>query len=367
MTDRVDCAVIGAGVIGLAVARAMALAGLEVVVLESADAIGTGTSSRNSEVIHAGMYYPNDSLKARFCVEGNGLLREFLAAHGVAHAMTGKLIVAADEAEEQRLAGIFDNGQANGVVGLEQMSGSRARAMEPELRCCAALWSPSTGILDTHGYMLALLGDIESHGGALALKSPVQGGRAGENGILLDVGGTEPCRLECRRVINAAGLGAQRLAAAIAGLPAERVPPLHLCKGNYFLLSGRRPFSHLVYPVPEAGGLGVHFTLDLGGQGRFGPDVEWVERESYEVDASRGDRFYASIRRYWPGLPDGALRPGYAGVRPKIQGPGQAACDFVIDGPDDHGIPGLVNLFGIESPGITASLAIARHVSEILP
>ncbi len=366
MTDRVECAVVGAGVVGLAAARALAMAGHEVVILEAAGAIGTGTSSRSSEVIHAGMYYPTDSLKARLCVEGNRLLRRYLAEHGIAHAMTGKLIVATDEAEEQRIGAISDNARLNGVDGLEPLSGAQARAMESELRCSAALWSPSTGSLDTHGYMLALLGEVEAAGGALALKSPVLRGEAGDCGILLEVGGDEPCRLLCRRVVNAAGLGAQRLALAISGLPAERVPPLHLCKGNYFLLSGRRPFSRLVYPVPEAGGLGVHFTLDLGGQGRFGPDVQWVDNESYDVDPARGDRFYASIRRYWPGLPDGGLRPGYAGMRPKIQAPGEAARDFVVDGPADHGISGLVNLFGIESPGITASLALAGHVAEIL-
>jgi L-2-hydroxyglutarate oxidase LhgO len=366
MTDTVDCAVIGAGVVGLAAARALAQAGLEVVVLEAAEAIGTGTSSRNSEVIHAGMYYPEGSLKARLCVRGNRLLRRFLAEHGVAHRMTGKLIVATDEAEEAHLAEILAKGAANGVTDLRLIGSGEARAMEPLLTCTAALLSPSTGILDTHGTMLALLGDAEEKGALLALKSPVTGGEVTGDGLLLSVGGDEPCRLLAHRVVNSAGLSAQRIAHSIKGLRGDFIPPLHLCKGNYFLLGGKMPFSRLVYPTPVAAGLGVHYTLDMAGQGRFGPDVEWVEAETYSVDPRRGDGFYEAIRRYWPGLPDGALRTGYAGIRPKLQAPGEAARDFLIQGPAEHGVEGLVNLFGIESPGLTASLAIAERVAEVL-
>ena len=365
VSESIECVVIGAGAVGLATARALALAGHEVVVLEAGPAIGAGVSSRSSEVIHAGMYYPEGSLKARLCVRGNGLLRGFLADHNVAHAMPGKLIVANGADEEEKLASILALGRANGVGGLAPITAAEARRMEPQLTCTAALWSPATGIFDTHGYMLALLGDAERAGASLALKSPVRGGAVGD-GIVLDIGGEAPMRLSCRRLVNAAGLGAQAVAGALSGLPAERVPPLHLCKGNYFYLSGRRPFARLVYPTPQSAGLGVHFTLDLAGQGRFGPDVEWVDAEDYSVDLRRADSFYAAVRRYWPGLPDDALRPAYAGIRPKVQAPGAPARDFIVEGPDVHGIPGLVNLFGIESPGLTASLALAEQVAEIL-
>jgi L-2-hydroxyglutarate oxidase LhgO len=366
MTDRLDCAVVGAGVIGLAVARALALAGHEVIVLEAADAIGTGTSSRNSEVLHAGMYYPEGSLKARLCVEGHALLRRYLVDHKVDHRLLGKLIVATDASEEAQLEALFAKGAANGVERLIRLCGAEAHALEPAVRCVAALHSPLTGILDTHGYMLALEGDIETHGGVVALKSPVLGGEISDQGILLSVGGDEPSAILCRRVVNAAGLGAQGLGTAIKGLPAETVPPLYLCKGNYFLLSGRVPFARLVYPTPQSAGLGVHFTLDLAGQGRFGPDVEWIDQAHYEVDPRRSDSFYAAIRRYWPDLRDDSLRPGFAGIRTKIKPQGQAAGDFVIQGPAEHGIGGLVNLYGIESPGVTASLAIGTHVAELL-
>ena len=366
MVENVDCAVIGAGVIGLAVARALASAGREVVVLEAAGAIGTGISSRNSEVIHAGMYYPTGSLKARFCVDGNKLLRRYLSDHQIAHRMTGKLIVATEPDEQKHLEKIYRQGEINGVEGLSFLDGTQARALEPAVRCTSAVFSTATGIVDTHGYMLALLGDIEGHDGAVALNSPVVSGEVTDRGVLLSVGGTEPCRLLCRSLVNAAGLAAQSVAAAIAGVPQDSVPPLHLCKGNYFVLSGRMPFSRLIYPVPQQAGLGIHFTLDLAGQGRFGPDVEWIETENYQVSACRGDSFVAGIRRYWPGLADGTLHPGYAGIRPKL-GPAEApAEDFRVVGPADHGVAGLVNLFGIESPGITASLAIAEHVAEML-
>ncbi len=366
MVEEVDCAVIGAGAVGLAAARALALAGHEVVVLEGEGAIGTGISSRNSEVIHAGMYYPKGSLKARFCVAGNRMLRDFLSAHGVDFQMCGKLIVANGPEEEAKLDAILARGRANGVDGLERIGGNRARQLEPELRCTAALYSPSTGILDTHGYMLALRGEIETAGGALALRAPVEGGAVTESGIELRVGGAEPMRLLCRRLVNSAGLAAQKVALSIEGVPAEQVPAQHLCKGNYFILRGRGPFSHLIYPIPDSASLGLHYTRDRMGQGRFGPDVEWVEDEQYDVDPDRAALFYGSVRRYWPGLADGALYPGYSGIRPKLHGPKSAQPDFVVQGPAEHGVPGLVNLFGIESPGLTSSLAIGERVAELL-
>ncbi|HVI49832.1 MAG TPA: NAD(P)/FAD-dependent oxidoreductase [Candidatus Sulfotelmatobacter sp.] len=366
MTETVECAVIGAGAVGLAVARALARAGHEVVILEAADAIGTGISARNSEVIHAGMYYPAGSLKAALCVRGNRLLRDYLPAHGVDHRFTGKLIVATDEAEEAQLQIILDKGRTNGVDGLTLISGAEATAMEPELSCRAALLSSHTGIIDAHGFMLSLLGEAEEHGAALALNSPVLRGEAGPGGLTLVTGGSEPMTLRAKRAVIAAGLAAQKIGHAIAGLAPGSVPPFHLCKGNYFLLSGRQPFSRLVYPTPVRAGLGVHYTVDLGGQGRFGPDVEWTRTEDYEVDPTRGEVFYTAIRRYWPGLADNALRPGYAGIRPKIQGPGEDAVDFLIQGEKDHGQKGLAALYGIESPGLTSSLAIAEKVAEML-
>jgi L-2-hydroxyglutarate oxidase LhgO len=366
MSDCLDCAVIGAGVIGLAVARALSMAGHDVIVLESAEAIGTGTSSRNSEVLHAGMYYPEGSLKAQLCVSGNALLRRYLPEHRVNHKLLGKLIVATNEAEEAQLAEIQAKGRANGVEQLFLIGAAEAHALEPSLRCTAALHSPLTGILDTHGYMLALQGDLEANGGVVALKNPVLGGEIQDDGILLTIGGDDPCQVHCRRVVNAAGLGAQAVGAAIRGLPVETVPPLFLCKGNYFLLSGKVPFSRLVYPTPQSAGLGVHFTLDLAGQGRFGPDVEWIDNPDYQVDARRGDSFYAAIRRYWPEIGDNALRPGFAGIRAKLGPSGHPAADFLIQGPADHGVDGLVNLYGVESPGLTASLAIGDLVRELL-
>jgi L-2-hydroxyglutarate oxidase LhgO len=367
-SERIDCAVIGAGVVGLAVARALALAGREVVVLEAADAIGTGISSRNSEVIHAGMYYAKNSLKARLCVAGNRLVRDFAASHGVPLRMVGKLIVATDEAEAQALGAILAKGRENNVEGLTAIPPEQAREMEPELTCCAALHSPATGIIDTHALMLALQGDAEANGAAVAFLSPVEGGRATEDGIEIDVGGADPMRLLARSVVIAAGLSAPRVGTAL-GLP--NVPPSFVCKGNYFTLGGRMPFSRLVYPVPVAAGLGVHYTIDMGGRGRFGPDVQWPGdhwdgTEDYLVDPRRAESFYAAIRRYWPGLADGALEPAYAGIRPKIQGPNDPARDFCIQGPADHGAPGVVALYGIESPGLTACLAIADHVRELL-
>ena len=365
MAERVECVVVGAGVVGLAVARALALSGREVWVLEGGEGIGVGVSSRNSEVIHAGIYYPAGSLKARFCVEGKHMLYEYCQARGVPHSRLGKLIVAADEAEVPVLEGIRAKAAANGVDDMEALSGPAARDLEPALRVAGALLSPSTGIVDSHALMLAMQGDIEHAGGAVVFHAPVSRGRVQPGGFLLEIGGSEPMELECEVLVNAIGLHAPDLARAIAGIPEATIPRAFLCKGNYYALQGRAPFSRLIYPVPEKAGLGVHLTLDLGGQARFGPDVEWVEREDYDVDIRRADGFYAAIRRYWPGLPDGALAPGYAGIRPKISGPADPAADFSVVGPAEHGVGGLVNLFGIESPGLTASLALGRHVTAI--
>ncbi|MGB7540489.1 MAG: NAD(P)/FAD-dependent oxidoreductase [Burkholderiales bacterium] len=364
--ESVDCVVIGAGVVGLSVARALALAGREVIVLEAESAIGTGTSSRNSEVIHAGIYYPPGSLKARLCVQGRLALYPYLAEHGVPHRRSGKLIVAAAPEQIPALEKIRAQGKANGVADLRLLPAAAAKAREPALECVAALESPSTGIIDSHGFMLALRGDAEDHGAAIVFRSPVTGGTVRAQGIELQVGGSEPERLLARRVVNSAGLIAQTVARSIEGFPLEKIPPCFYCKGNYFTLSGRSPFSRLIYPVPEAAGLGVHLTLDLAGQARFGPDVEWIERIDYAVDPRRGERFYRAIRSYWPALKEGALQPAYCGIRPKIHAPDEPARDFLIQGPRDHGVPGLVNLFGIESPGLTAALAIGDHVAGLI-
>ena len=364
--ESVDCVVAGAGVVGLAVARSLALAGREVLLLEAAEAIGTGTSSRNSEVIHAGIYYPAGSLMARHCVAGRRMLYAFCAERGVPHARCGKLIAATSEEEAGRLASIQARAAANGVEDMRVLSRDEAVALEPALSCHGALLSPSTGILDSHAYMLALQGDAENAGAVLAFHSPVLSGRVVPEGIVLETGGAEPMTLLCRSLVNAAGLGAPALGRAIAGLPPETVPREYYAKGNYFTLAGRSPFTRLIYPVPVPGGLGTHLTIDLGGQARFGPDVEWVDHIDYEVDPRRGDSFYEAIRRYWPALPDGALQPGYSGIRPKIVPRGAPAQDFVTQGPALHGVPGLVNLYGIESPGLTASLSLAGAVRDIL-
>lgn len=364
--EHIDCVVIGAGVVGLAVARALQLSGRDTLVLEREDAIGTITSARNSEVVHAGLYYPAGSLKARLCVRGRALLYAYAAERGLPHRRCGKFIVATDAAQEAALAHIRAAAAANGVDDLRPLSAAEARAREPQLRCTAALESPSTGIVDSHALMLSLQGDLERAGGAVCLRSPVLAGGRLPQGWLLEVGGAQPTRIVCGLLVNCAGLDAPALAATlcagIEGLPADALPRARLAKGSYYALAGRAPFSRLVYPVPEPGGLGVHLTLDLGGQARFGPDVEWIERPDYTVDPARAAGFYAAIRRYWPALPDGALQPAYAGIRPKISGPGEPAADFRIDGPAQHGVPGLVQLFGIESPGLTASLAIADEV-----
>ena len=358
--DRVDAVVIGAGVVGLAVARAFAAVGREVVILEAEDAIGTHTSSRNSEVIHAGIYYPQASLKARACLDGRERLYAYCAARGVPHRRCGKLIVATDAAQVEDLEGIRQRAHANGVTDVVRVSAAQARAMEPELHCVAGLHSPSTGIIDSHALMRAYLGDAERAGAMLALKSPLAKGVVRTGGIELHVAGADP--IHAAQVVNSAGLRAPTLARRIEGYPAELAPPELYAKGNYYTLATRPPFSRLVYPVPEPGGLGVHVTLDLGGQARFGPDVEWVDGIDYTVDPRRAERFYAAIRRYWPGLPEGALEPGYAGIRPKISGKDAPAADFLVQGPRAHGVSGLVNLFGIESPGLTASLPLADAV-----
>ena len=366
--DSVECVVIGAGVVGLAVARALALARREVVILEAEDAIGTHTSSRNSEVIHAGIYYPKDSLKARACVEGRRRLYAYCEEHGVPHRRCGKLIVATNEGQIVELKKIQRKAHENGVADVAEIPAADAMAMEPALHCVAALHSPSTGIIDSHALMLAYLGDAESAGAMLGLRSSLEKVFIRENAFELHVKNSEP--ILTKILVNSAGLRAPSVASLISGFPAAKIPPEFYAKGNYYSLAGRPPFSRLVYPVPEPGGLGVHVTLDLAGQARFGPDVEWMERigseADYAVDPRRAERFYAAIRRYWPALPDGALAPGYAGIRPKISGPKEPAADFLIQGPAEHGIAGLVNLFGIESPGLTASLALADDVAAIL-
>ena len=363
--EEVDCVVVGAGVVGLAVARSLALAGREVIILEAADAIGTETSSRNSEVIHAGIYYPASSLMARFCVAGRRQLYAYCAEKGVPHINCGKLIVATNAQEDAMLAGIKQRAEANGVEGMRVLTAAQAIALEPNLNCTSALLSPATGIIDSHTFMVALRGDAENAGAVTVFFSPVLNARVAAHGIELDVGGDDPMTLRCRLLVNAAGLHAPELARRIEGMPPDRVPNAYYAKGNYFTLSGRSPFSRLIYPVPVPGGLGVHLTVDLGGQARFGPDVEWIDRIDYTVDPARSDSFYAAVRKYWPGLKDGALQPGYAGIRPKTVPKGATGQDFVVQGPPTHGIAGLINLFGIESPGLTASLAIADHVLAV--
>lgn len=361
-----DVLVIGAGVMGLAIARTLAQRGHAVIVAEATGGIGNGVSSRNSEVIHAGMYYPTQSLRARHCVTGRQMLYAFCESHGVPHAKCGKLVVATNEREKAKIESIYAQGLANGVEGLSLLTGEEAKALEPNLFCTAALLSSETGIIDSHALMLALQGDLEAGGGMIAFHAPVERIARAGGAWEAHVGGAEPTVLPVDAVINAAGLGAQSVARATEGYSQDLVPRLVLAKGNYFGCLGKPAFSHLIYPAPVDGGLGTHLTFDLNGRMRFGPDVEWVEREDYAVDPQRAESFYASIRRYWPGLPDGALTPDYAGIRPKLTGPGEAAADFMIDGPADHGLPGLVHLFGIESPGLTSSLSIAEDVAERL-
>ena len=359
--EKADCVVIGAGVIGLAVARELALAGREVIILERAGAIGTETSSRNSEVIHAGLYYPPDSLKARLCVEGKQRLYAYCLERGVEARAIGKLLVAASEAQVPKLAAIKENAERNGVGDLVWLSSEEARTLEPEVRCTAALFSPSTGILDSHAFLLTLEGDFETAGGVIAFKSAVVSGSVQSDGIVLQ---TPETALKAKLVINACGLHAPAVARSIEGMPKHLIPRACFAKGNYFALKGRSPFKHLVYPMPEASGIGIHATLDLGGAVRFGPDVEWIEAIDYTVDAKRAPLFEEAIRHYWPALPENSLAPSYCGIRPKIAGPGEPAADFMIQGPGDHGIEGFWNLFGIESPGLTASLAIGAELQN---
>ncbi len=364
--ESVESVVVGAGVIGLAIARALAVAGQEVVVLEAEGEIGTGTSSRNSEVIHAGIYYPTGSLKAQLCVNGRDLLYEYCADRGVQHQRLGKLIVAGDNDDLEKLTGLRNKAAENGVTDLRFVSADELSQLEPEVAGAGALLSPSTGIVDSHGLMLAYQGEAEASGMMIAFNSPLTGATVAKGGFELQVGGPAPMRLGCRRLINSAGLGAQTVAESVSGLDADHVPKRYLNKGSYFTMQGRAPFRHLIYPVPRSASLGIHLTLDLAGQARFGPDQEWIDEIDYAVDPARATAFYESVRRYYPGLPEDALEPAYSGIRPKTQAPGDPMADFTIMGPERHGVAGLVNLFGMESPGLTSSLAIGEYVRTLL-
>jgi L-2-hydroxyglutarate oxidase LhgO len=363
MSVDVDAVVVGAGAVGLATAFALARAGREVVVIEAEAGIGQGVSSRNSEVIHAGLYYPTGSLKARLCVEGRRLLYPFLENHGVGHAKCGKLVVAAEDSELARLEAIRAQAAINGVEEVALITGAEARALEPGLACAGALSSPESGVMDSHGYMLALQGEIEDRGGAIALHTRFEGAAPAAGGFRIRTGGAESATITARELVIAAGLGAQAAAAAIEGYPRTDIPALYYAKGVYFALQGRPPFARLIYPLPVPGAHGVHYRRDLGGQARFGPDLEWVETPDYSVDPGRAPAFYTAVRRFWPGLADGALVPDYAGIRPKLHGPGEPQPDFRIDDASVHGLAGLVTLFGIESPGLTSSLAIGDEVA----
>lgn len=363
----IDCVVIGAGVVGLAIARALALAGREVLVIEAEGCIGTQTSSRNSEVIHAGLYYPEGSLKARLCVAGKIALYAYARERGVAFANCGKLMVATADSQRGKLEAIKARGNAAGVDDLVIIGPDAIAAMEPEVSAVAALWSPSTGVIDSHGFMLALLGDLENAGGMVAYHTPVIALRR-EGGLMrIETGGADPGAISANLVVNSAGHGAPAIARLLADYPRQMLPVQAYAKGNYFALTGRQPFRRLIYPTPEAAGLGVHATVDLAGRVRFGPDVQWVASDQdLQVDPARAESFYAAIRTYWPGLADGALTPDYAGIRPKIHREGEPMPDFRIEGPRDHGVPGFVTLFGIESPGLTSALAIGDEVARQL-
>jgi L-2-hydroxyglutarate oxidase LhgO len=362
-----DACIVGAGAVGLGCGYALARRGRSVVVLEQAHAIGQGVSSRNSEVVHGGLYYPTGSLKARLCVAGRRALYAFLDAHQVAYRKCGKLVVATSESELRQLEGIAIQARENGVEGLEELSGPAAMALEPGLRASAALLSPQSGVFDSHGYMLALRGEIEDAGGAVVLDTPFEGATPlAAGGFQVRAGGASPTTMSARSLVTAPGLAAQDVAARIEGFPADRIPRRHLGKGVYFRLTGRAPFEHLVYPPPIHGALGTHYRKDLGGQAVFGPDLAYVETEDYSVDPARAADFYGYIRKFWPGLPDGALAPDYAGIRPKLHGPDEPQPDFRIDGPQAHGLSGLVALFGIESPGLTSSLAIGELAADLV-
>jgi L-2-hydroxyglutarate oxidase LhgO len=362
----IDAVVIGAGAIGLAIARDLSMRGLSTIILEREREFGTGTSSRNSEVIHAGLYYPAGSLKAKLCVEGKELLYDFCESHGVSHRRCGKLIVASDAHEVQALEGLIAKGRANGCDDLVMLTKAEALGLEPELTCVAALYSPSTGIIDSHGLMLALLGDAQTHGAQIAYCAEFLSAEKYSEDFTVCVGGDEPMELTCSYLINSSGHFAPEIARNICQGGTAQLPKTYLAKGNYFSLSGKTPFSHLIYPAPHEHGLGVHLTLDLAGRARFGPDIEWVDALDYNVDPKRCEGFYDAIRRYWAELPDHSLSPSYSGIRPKISGPNDPALDFRIDGEEAHNISGLINLYGIESPGLTSSLAIAKEVAARL-
>lgn len=368
MTEELelDAVVVGGGVIGLALARALALAGREVTLLEADSRLGNHTSSRNSEVIHAGIYYPEGSLKARLCVAGKQRLYQYCTERDVSHRRVGKLIVATREDEVPKLEGILEHARRAGVTDLEWLDARTVAELEPSVKAVRGLISPSTGIIDSHGLMSSLRRDAEDLGAQIVLESPVQSGRVTARGIELDVGGSQPSRVLCQTLVNAAGLSAQNVARSIEGVPASSIPGQYFAKGHYFTLNGRSPFRHLVYPVPVPGGLGVHVTLDLADQARFGPDVSWLDGVDYAFDESRSASFYAAIRSYFPALSDGSLSPGYTGIRPKLSPAGSPADDFVLQGPATHGVPGLLNLYGIESPGLTASLALADAALALL-
>jgi L-2-hydroxyglutarate oxidase LhgO len=364
--EKIDCAVIGAGVVGLAIARALALAGREVVILEAERSIGNHTSSRNSEVIHAGIYYPTGSLRARMCLAGKHALYRYCKSHGIAHRCITKVIVATAEDEIPTLHKYKQQAELNGVDDLRWLSREEVNRLEPNVIAVAGVLSPSTGIIDSHGLMLAYQGDAEYHGATVAFDSPVIGGTVAQEGAILEIGGRDAIKLHARIVVNAAGLRAPSVARSITGTPVETIAPEHYCKGHYYVLSGASPFGRLIYPVGSGLWHGVHVTLDLGGQVKFGPDLQWIDTVDYSFDESRAGSFYRAIRHYYPALADGSLQPGYTGIRPKVTAQGEAAADFLIRGPETHGVPGLVNLFGIESPGLTSSMAIAEHVKQLL-
>ena len=364
--ETLDCAVIGAGVVGLAIARQFAKSGRDVVILEAEDAFGTHTSARNSEVIHAGIYYASGTMKAKLCVPGRKALYQYCAEHDVKHRRIGKVIVACDESEVPGLMKYKKQAEANGVDDLRLLTPAELAEMEPNVRCVAGFLSPSTGIIDSHGLMLSYLGEAEDHGAMLALSSPVLSGKVESDGIVLDVGGKEPMTVKCRTVIISAGLKAPDVARTIDGIPANTIPPTYYAIGHYYTLATQSPFNRLIYPVARPDWLGVHVTIDLGGRVKFGPDFEWIDRVDYKFDETREAAFYKAIRHYYPGLPDGTLQPGYTGIRPRITGPGEPVQDFTFHNHAMHGVNGLVALYGIESPGLTSSLAIAEHVANLL-
>lgn len=356
---------IGAGVVGLAIARQLAMVGRDVLILEQAETIGTGVSSRNSEVVHGGLYYASNSLKAKLCVEGRHMMQAYCRERFIDLTSCGKIVVA-ERAQLPQLVKLKEQGERNGVEDLRILNAAEVKAIEPEVRCAAALLSPSSGIVDSHQFMLSLQGDAEALGATLVCRTPVTKACVENGGITITAGHGPSMAIRARVVVNAAGLGAQGFAQAIENFDRGYVPPLHLAKGNYFSLIGKSPFSRLVYPMPEPGGLGIHFTRDMAGAGRFGPDVEWIERENYDVDETRAEIFSRSIAHYWPDIRPSMLQPAYAGIRPKVERPGGSTTDFLIQGPQHHGVAGLVNLFGIESPGLTSSMAIGKYVAALI-